>query len=477
MTNIALSLCAGVARGRAHIHAIRAFEELGVTPVHIAGTPIGAVSYSGMSADEMKVHVDSSFGSSGYISLLNNNWRHAMSHSIIRHFAKLFRLLLLASLLANCTSHDRTEATPTSANYQKFSPVGVPLDIRTFGDVSDVNEDEFVAEFLSVFTRPGKTGGLNILALSGGGPDGAYGAGVLNGWTATGKRPEFDIVTGISTGAIIAPFAFLGSEYDGALRRFYTTTDTSRVARFRVIPAVIGGGALADNAPLERAIAQELTDQIISKIGEEHVKGRRLIIGTTNIDAERPVLWDIGELASANTPEAFALIRKIVLASAAIPVFLKPVRIPVTDGVSTKEELHVDGALTQQIFAYPANLPMKRALAEAGLAGQTNQIWVIHNKRLEPRFEAQSTSLIKMANRTLSILIRSQGLGDLAFIIALAKRDGLVISGLAVPARFSDSPTQAFDPAYMTKLYNIGLTDGSSVNSWNANLQEQLLGN
>lgn len=385
-------------------------------------------------------------------------------------------LLLLSSLLAGCAVHNRTQVTPTEATYQQYAPVGVPADIRTFGDVSDANEEQIIAEFKSVFTRRGKTGGLNILALSGGGPDGAYGAGVLNGWTATGRRPEFDIVTGISTGAIIAPFAFLGSDYDAAIRRFYTTTDTKGVAKFRVAAALIGGGALADNAPLERAIAQELTNDIIRQIGEEHRKGRRLIIGTTNFDAERPVLWDVGELAQANTPEAFALVRKVILASAAIPVFFKPVRIAVTNGKTTKEELHVDGALTQQIFTYPSNLPMRRALAESGLADQNNRIWLIHNKRLEPRFHPQSTRLTKMADRTLSTLIRSQGLGDLAFIIALAQRDGLTVNGLAVPHRFEETPTQTFDPAYMRRLYNVGIVDGSDVNAWQTDLQKRLFG-
>ncbi len=350
----------------------------------------------------------------------------------------------------------------------------MPSDVRTFGDISELDEESIVTEFKSVFARPGKQGSVNILALSGGGPDGAYGAGVLNGWTETGQRPQFDVVTGISTGAIIAPFAFLGPEYDAAIRRFYTTTDTTRVARFRVVGALVGGGALADNKPLADAIAEELTDAIIRKIGQEHQKGRRLIVGTTNIDAERPVLWDIGALASADTPESFALVRKVILASAAIPVLFTPVRIPVTDGLTTKEELHVDGALTQQIFVYPANLPMKRTLAEVGLANAENTIWLIHNKRLEPRFEAQSTRLASMAGRTLSTLIRSQSYGDIAFIIALAKRDGLRVNGLAVPKRFSEKPTQAFDPAYMKKLYELGVEDGRQAKSWRPDLQEEL---
>lgn len=239
---------------------------------------------------------------------------------------------LVVLLAAGCGLHDRSSHTPLARNYETFAPIGIPAKVRSFGDLSELDEDRIVAEYKSVFARPGKRGAVNILALSGGGPDGAYGAGVLNGWSSTGQRPEFDIVTGISTGALIAPFAFLGPDYDAAIHRFYTTTDTTRVARFRVLGALVGGGALADNKPLKAAIDQELTDEILGKIGKEHRKGRRLIIGTTNFDAERPVLWDIGALASVGTPQSYEMVRKVILASAAIPVFFTPVRIPVTDG-------------------------------------------------------------------------------------------------------------------------------------------------
>ncbi|QBF31555.1 patatin-like phospholipase family protein [Thalassococcus sp. S3] len=383
-------------------------------------------------------------------------------------------LVLLAFFAAGCAVHDRTDLTPTATTYERFEPVGAPADVRTFGDISNLEADEVITEFREGFSRAGRRGAINILALSGGGPDGAYGAGVLSGWTATGRRPEFDIVTGISTGAIIAPFAFLGSDYDASVRRFYTTTDTKQVATFRVMAALLGGGALADNAPLAEAIARELTDDIILKIAEEHRKGRRLVIGTTNFDAERPVLWDIGALADARTPAAFELVRKVILASAAIPVVFTPVRIPVTDGEIVREELHVDGALTQQIFTYPGDLPMRRILADLGLSNANNTVWLIHNKRLEPRFEPQSTKLVDMSERTLSTLIRSQGFGDLAYIIALAKRDGFQVNGLVVPPRFDEEPTQAFDPVYMSKLYNVGVEDGSDPNAWRSDLQDEL---
>lgn len=382
----------------------------------------------------------------------------------------------MALILAGCASHDRQSLTPTAETYESFAPVGVPLEVRAFGDLSGADNDLIVADLTKALAKRSDGDGINFLTLSGGGPDGAYGAGVLNGWTATGERPEFDLVTGISTGAIIAPFAFLGPEYDASIKRFYTTTDTTRIARFRVLPALFSGGALADNAPLLRAIEAELTDDHIRKIAEEHKKGRRLIIGTTNLDAERSVLWDIGELAAQNTPEAFTLVRRIILASAAIPVFFQPVRIPVSDGVTVKEELHVDGALTQQVFAYPSDLPMRDILRNAGLANKQNTIWLIHNKRLEPRFEPQSTRLLDMADRTLSTLIRSQSYGDITFIIALAERDGLQVNGVAVPPRFDEEPQQAFDPRYMTELYNIGVEDGSDPQSWYRDLDEVFFG-
>lgn len=288
---------------------------------------------------------------------------------------RIFAVLSLVVVLAACAdSYSRDAVAPPADSYENFHPVGVGADIRQFedelGPASAVRQSSFRAALGQV--PQGR--GLNILALSGGGQHGAFGAGVLNGWSETGMRPDFDIVTGISTGALIAPFAFLGPEFDDRIERFYTQTSTRDIARFDVGGALFGRGFLAKTTPLQAGIERELSDTVIDLIAAEHAKGRRLFVGTTNMDAERPVLWDIGAIAALGTDPARALIRDVVLASASIPVVFEPVKIAVTDGSMRREELHVDGGLTREIFAYPYDIDMRDMLRRAGLSGRQNRI-------------------------------------------------------------------------------------------------------
>ena len=336
----------------------------------------------------------------------------------------LFRflpVLALTTLMACASSYDRTAVTPTAETYENFYPVAAAAEVRSFQDGGEENLASYQQSMETVVRQVPKGRGLNILALSGGGQHGAYGAGVLNGWSQTGKRPDFDIVTGISTGALIAPFAFLGTEYDTNLKRFYTETSTRDVAQLDLAGALFGRGFLGKTTPLRKAIQTELSDELIRKIAEEHTKGRRLIVGTTNIDAERPVLWDIGAMATLDTPKSRTLIRDVILASAAIPVVFEPVTLEVTDGNETREELHVDGGLTREIFAYPAEVRLGPILRKAGLAGRKNRLWLIHNKTLEPTFNPLPGNATAVAGRAFEMLIRSQSIGNIQEAVFLAK--------------------------------------------------------
>ena len=172
-----------------------------------------------------------------------------------------------------------------------------PTQIRYWGDELPPNADAMVREKWAQVraNRPellasGRRPVVNFLALSGGGSDGAFGAGVLAGWTASGKRPEFDLVTGVSTGALTAPFAFLGPKYDEALKKVFTESDTKDIAIMQPVRGLLGGDSLASNAPLARVVAFYVNDPSLAEVAAEHRKGRRLLIGTTNLDAERPVI-------------------------------------------------------------------------------------------------------------------------------------------------------------------------------------------
>lgn len=264
----------------------------------------------------------------------------------------------------------------------------------------------------------------NYLAVSGGGDNGAFGAGLLVGWSEHGTRPQFTMVTGISTGALTAPFAFLGPEYDEQLKEVYTKYSTDDLIKKRGYLAVIKKDAVADTAPLREMIAKYINDDMLKAIAEEHRKGRVLLIGTTNLDAQRPVIWNIGLIAASGLPNAKDLIHDILLASASIPVAFPPVIIEVEANSERYDEMHVDGGGASQMFLYPLGLDWRRVEEKLAVKG-TPQVFMIRNSMLEPKWETVERKIGPIAGRTISSLIRTQGLGDMFRIYLGTQRDGL----------------------------------------------------
>jgi hypothetical protein len=189
-----------------------------------------------------------------------------------------------------------------------------------------------------------------FLALSGGGLYGAFGVGVLCGWTDSGTRPQFDVVTGISTGALIATYAFLGPQYDGLLRQNLVGTQRSDILTLRCPLAIPFASSIFTAGPLERKIAEVITPEVLGEVARAHAAGRRLYVGTTALDSRRLIIWDMGTIASRGTPEALDLYRTVVLASSSIPVAFPPVRLPVTIEGCCFEELHVDGGVSDEVI-------------------------------------------------------------------------------------------------------------------------------
>jgi hypothetical protein len=307
---------------------------------------------------------------------------------------------------------------------------------------------------------------INYLSISGGGSDGAFGAGFLAGWTASGTRPKFDVVTGISTGAMIAPLAFLGPAYDGALKEAYTTISSTDVESTRPLPALLGmSPSLSSNTPLQKLIARYLTQQMMEEIAVEYRKGRVLLIGTTNLDAERPVIWDIGAIATSGRADSLALIHQIILASAAIPGAFPPVQIQVDADGNSYSEMHVDGGVTRQVFLFPPGYDPKEVDAALGWK-PTRHAYIIRNGKIDPHFEVTQLSLLPIAARSISTLIKTQGIGDLYRIYAVCLRNGTDFNVAYVPGSFSVESTSAFDPKYMNALFDFGYQESSSGFRW-----------
>ncbi|QFU76297.1 patatin [Halioglobus maricola] len=379
------------------------------------------------------------------------------------------RLIFLLALfvLAGCSSIARN---PLPEEQHLQASVLGRNDLRFWGDELDADrlswltkESDVSKEFPGIINRQ-----HDYLVLSGGGANGSYGAGLLVGWTDAGSRPEFTIVTGISIGALTAPFAFLGSDYDPVLTEIYTTLDSSSIFEFRSVFRVLGQDSLANTAPMQRTLETYVDDDVIEALAREYHRGRRLQIGTTNLDAGRSVVWDVTRIAATGHPEAKSLIHQVLMASAALPGLFPPVYIDVEapDG-SRYDEMHVDGGTTAQMFFYPNNVDWGQVTERLNVQG-TPTIYVIRNSRVRPDYKTVPPRMSAIGGRTINSLIRTQGIGDYYRILALAERDGLDLEISWIPrSAASDVETdEPFDPEMMRALYHFGYKRMIEGSAW-----------
>jgi predicted patatin/cPLA2 family phospholipase len=375
--------------------------------------------------------------------------------------------VLVVAALAGCASAP-TRLNPITSDAQAAAGIaGIP-GARYWGDRAppgmdrwlQVPEAELKRDHGGVFGVP-----HTYLAISGGGADGAFGAGLLVGWTAQGTRPEFTVVTGISTGALIAPFAFLGPKFDPVLRKVYTELTTADLVERRGLFDILRGDSLASTRPLRGLIAQYIDDAVIAELAAQHRRGRSLLIGTTNLDAARPVTWNITRIAASGAPGARDLIHDVILASASIPGVFPPVKIEVEADGRKYDEIHVDGGVTSQVFMYPVGLNWRKVLDRLQVPGRPN-LYVIRNSRTDPGFVSIERRLVPIMSRSVSSLIRTQGIGDMAIIYFATRRDGVDFNLAYVPDDFTLDPNESFDREYMRALFDIGFAAALKGYTW-----------
>ena len=306
---------------------------------------------------------------------------------------------------------------------------------------------------------------VNLLAISSGGEDGAFGAGLLVGWTQSGRRPRFEIVTGVSAGALIAPFAFLGPAYDTQLTDMWADLNTRDVVRKKPLTALLGGNALADTGPLAELIAVTIDQRLLDAIAAEYRRGRLLLIGTTNLDAQRPMVWNMTQIAASRHPQALTLFRQVLLASASIPGVFPPVHIKVEAGGELREEMHVDGGATQKVFIAPMQLSL-RMLDSLYSASPQYRMFVIFNAKLAPDWAPTTNNAGSIALRSVQALSRSQGAGDLIRLYMFAKRDGAEFNLAAIPFKFLEKSNGPFDRRYMRALFDVGFRQARAGYRW-----------
>lgn len=304
-----------------------------------------------------------------------------------------------------------------------------------------------------------------MLAISGGGANGAFAAGLLKGWSESGKRVPFEVVTGVSTGALIAPFAFLGPEYDAVLFDIYSSSGREQIFEWDVVSGLLGGSGITDTKPLRAYIQKHITQEMIDAIAEQSRLGRALFIITTNFDANRAVVWNIGAIARLHGAAAAPLIHKVMLASASVPVVAPPVPIAVEIAGKTYTELHVDGGLSHQVFAYPSQISIADIERLTGLKFN-NEIYLIRNSNAQTGYSPAPTDLVSIAARTINSLLDNQGSSGVEQIYYLTRRDGIKFHTIEIPPKFQANGSHEFDLVYMRELLTLGRDIGRTGDFW-----------
>ncbi len=305
------------------------------------------------------------------------------------------------------------------------------------------------------------------LALSTGGGDGAFGAGLLNGWSQSGKRPEFSVVTGVSTGSLMAPYAFVGASEDAGLKRAYTEYNAGDIFEDTKTPE-----SLVDTWPLKRLIAKEVTPELLVKVAAAHKAGRRLFVATTNLDAHRGVVWNMGAIASKGDEAALKTFREVLAASTAIPGLFPPVMIEVEVNGKKTQEMHADGGLAGQVFVAPESMLNTSSTTKL----PATELYLIANNRLTPEFQVTERSLIYVIGHSISVGVQAMLRVNIDRAYGAAKRSGVPFF-LSYPALASDQQGKgAFDTEFMKGLFEQGVARGKGGQPFVQEIGEVLRG-
>jgi predicted acylesterase/phospholipase RssA len=336
---------------------------------------------------------------------------------------------------------DQQDRPPLTAEDEAHAVIPGIADARAWGD----SETDF-APLLPKVEGP-------WLAISGGGADGAFGGGVLAGWSESGTRPEFAVVTGASIGALVAPFAFLGPRYDEEIRKNFTTITSADIFEDRITR-----DSLFDYWPLKRLIEQRVTPKLLSDIAAEHARGRRLYIATTNLDAGRRVVWNMGAIAAKGDDKAIKLFRDVLLASSSIPGFFSPVGIEVEANGKQFEEMHSDGTLTAPFFVVPESMFSPGTTSPPPL----RQLYVLVNAKVAPEFSVPTRSIPGVLGRSIAVALQSALRAEILLVNVGAQRHKIELHIAHVDPTFNYPIRGVFDGKYMQALYDVGVAAGKN---------------
>lgn len=368
-------------------------------------------------------------------------------------------VLCVSTLLASCVS-PRSEFSQTQA---ESATVPGYVNIRVWSDEPRARYDGLWSRKAASASKP-----LNVLSLSGGGAEGAFGAGFLKGWSEAGTRPEFSVVSGASSGAFVALFAFLGPDYDEQLESMFTQELTSRLVRIAGLNALFGT-AVFSSKPLERMVDKYVDEAIMMAVANEHSKGRRLFVTTTNIDSQRTAIWDMGAIAASNNENALELFRTVLLASAAVPGLLPPRLIEVESNGYSFEEMHVDGGVTANIMLLPEALLLS---GQKAYSAQRPTFYLLMNGRSGREFRVVKPHTIEILERSFGASIKAKSISALMASSTYMKKHGWRLKTAALDPSYPILKHEAqLNEDELRALFAEGVKTGRMRNAWTFGIQ------
>ncbi|MGV2986274.1 patatin-like phospholipase family protein [Vibrio sp. E150_011] len=394
-------------------------------------------------------------------------------------------IIVISLILIGCSSSPHTESLRVDeSNYLKaqIGPLEHVVDLenepyRFWGDEVPSNLKTFPKQGIDQKTietlknspsTPKVIGSqFNVLVLSGGGPRGAFGAGVINGLRDQGELPEFSLITGVSAGALIAPFVYVGGDKYHELRDVMLGLDDSMMLGGTSILQVLFGDAFSEGNSFYQMVQKTYDDDFIDQIAKQHMTGKRMLIGTTHFDSGRQMIWNIGRIANSDLPNKNELIRQIFAASSSIPGVFPPQFVPVTVNGKALEEMHVDGGLSSQLFFDPVGFDFTKLVHALGY-DEPPQVYIIRNGRLKAEFEFVSDDTVSLATRSIDNLVLEQTRGDIFREMYVTKKIGATLFLTYVNDDFTVKPqaSKFFDPEYLKALYHYGYEKAQSEKTW-----------
>lgn len=381
-------------------------------------------------------------------------WRCRFEPSLIR---ALIALVSIVVILSGCTQTLNRALDAKEAD--KASIVGYG-EIRTY---LDARLDEAPRDVRN-WAPAARRGGLDILMISGGGAGGAFSVGVLSAWSEAKTRPQFDAVTGVSTGALIAPYAFLGSAYDDTLVHLYTSGIAEDLVRSKRAGGLFGPSLLRAD-PLRQMVERYITPAILEQVAAEHRKGRRLLVLTTNLDTQRAVVWNMGAIANSGRPDALKLFQDIVIASASIPGVYPAVMIKAESEGRYFEEMHSDGGSASQVLMLPQAL-LTSSTRLVATKQQTVNFYVIVNNALIPEFGTTPDKTLSVIARAYTIFVKSQTQSALTALYNYSRLTGARFHLASINTQVPYSMSDPFNTGYMRAVYNLGYAQSAGGTVW-----------